>query len=264
VNIGGSSEPAAPVTVETYHSMQETLTVELSAKQEQFNAAMNLYNSKIRYRILAASVSIIIIALQLYLLSRIWPLSIGAGWQVLSILTAYLLTDFINGLVHMFMDNNDRYDSLAGPLIANFHLHHKIPLYKKNNLLIVYFTETGSKIWLVLYLLTVLYFQAMFEVDSTVLYTLVYIGILSSVAEVSHYLCHSSTSATAGFLGDIGLLLSKRHHAKHHLQDNNNYAFLNGFTDPLLNRIAAAWYKGYKNNTDLHYANYVGVDSEKR
>lgn len=104
----------------------------------------------------------------------------------------------------------------------------------------------------------------MFEVEATVFHTLVYIGILSSVAEVSHYLCHSSTSAVADFLGKVGLLLSKHHHAKHHLRDNCNYAFLNGFTDPLLNRIAAAFCKGYKNNTDLHYANYISEDSENR
>ena len=225
---------------------------------------MELYNSKIRYKMLGMLVSIICISLQLYLLYRIWPQSIGTGLQVLSLLAAYLLTDFINGLVHMFMDNNDRYDSLAGPLIANFHQHHKIPQYKKKNLLIVYFSETGSKIWLVAYLLFVFFILEIVEVDSTVVYTLVYVGILSSVAEVSHYLCHSSTSTMAGFLGSIGLLLSKRHHARHHLQDNCNYAFLNGCTDPLLNRIAATLCRGYKNNSDLHYANYVSLDLENR
>ncbi len=260
---GAKTTGQAPAA-KTSNTLLETFTLELLAKQEQFNIAMELYNSKIRYKILGISVSIIIISLQLYLLNRIWPQPIGAGLQVLSILTAYFLTDFINGLVHMFMDNNDRYDSLAGPLIANFHLHHKVPQYKKNNLFIVYFTETGSKVWLVVYLLFVYFIPNMVDVDSTVLYTLVYVGILSSVAEVSHYLCHTSTSTIAGFLGSFGLLLSKRHHARHHLQDNCNYAFLNGFTDPLLNRIATAFCKGYKNNSDLHYANYVGVDSEKR
>jgi sterol desaturase/sphingolipid hydroxylase (fatty acid hydroxylase superfamily) len=103
-----------------------------------------------------------------------------------------------------------------------------------------------------------------FEVDPIVSYTLVYIGILSSFAEVSHYLCHTSTSALAGFLANIGLLLSKRRHARHHLEDNSNYAFLNGFTDPLLNLIAARFYKGYKHHTDLHYVNYSCADSESR
>lgn len=237
--------------------------MELRNKQEQFNVAIGLYNSKIRYKSLGVSVSIIIISLQFYLLSWILSQPIGADRQALSVLTAYFITDFINGLVHMFMDNNDRYDSLAGPLIANFHMHHKIPQYKKHNLFIVYFIESGSKIWLVGYLLLLFAIKEMYEVDSTVFHTLVYIGILSSVAEVSHYLCHSSCSTVAVFFGNIGLLLSKHHHARHHMQDNCNYGFLNGFTDPLLNQIASAFCKGYKNNTDLHYANYISVDSSR-
>jgi sterol desaturase/sphingolipid hydroxylase (fatty acid hydroxylase superfamily) len=240
------------------------MTLELSAKQKQFNAAMERYTSKSRYRILGISVSIINVALQSYLLCRCWPHSIGAGRQLLALFTAYLLADFINGLVHMYMDNNDCYDSLAGPLIANFHLHHKIPQYKRNNLLVVYFNETGSKVWLVGYLLLVAFILFMYKVTPTVSYTLVYIGILSSVAEVSHYLCHSSTSTVAGWLGNSGLLLSKRHHARHHLQDNRDYAFLSGVTDPLLNRIAAFFYQGYKHNSDLHFAGYAGVDNEVR
>ena len=164
----------------------------------------------------------------------------------------------------MFMDNNDRYDSPAGPLIANFHLHHKVPQYKSYNLPAVYFIESGSKIWLAGYLLAVLLLCRGPGVDPVVLHLLLYTGILSSVAEVSHYLCHSSTSAVAGLLGNSGLLLSKRHHAKHHLQDNCNYAFLNGVSDPLLNMLASACCKGYKQNTDLHYSNYTDPDMDVR
>jgi sterol desaturase/sphingolipid hydroxylase (fatty acid hydroxylase superfamily) len=230
--------------------------VQLTPKQEQFNVAMELYTTKIRYRVLGLSVSIINISVQCLLLYRVWPLSIGAVQQVIALFVAYLLTDFINGLVHMYMDNNDRYESIDGPLIANFHLHHRTPQYRQNNLLAVYFTESGSKVWLVGYLLLVLSIQNVFAIHPVVSYTLVYIGILSSVAEVSHYLCHSSTSALAGFLAGCGLLLSKRHHARHHLQDNCSYAFLNGFSDPLLDRIAAVLCRGYKQRSDLHYACY--------
>jgi len=238
--------------------------MELSAKQEQFKRAMERYNTGIGYAVLGRAVSSIIISLQLYLLLRIWSQSIGVYWQVFALLAAYLLTDFMNGLVHMYMDNNDAYDSLFGPLIANFHLHHKVPLYRKSNLLMVYFTESGSKLWLVFYLLGVVALQGRFEMNAPLLYVLVYTGILSSVAELSHYLCHTSRSSLARFLASSGLLLAKRHHAEHHLHDNKNYAFLNGCTDPLLNRIAAACCKGYKNNTDLHYATYAGMDGEER
>jgi hypothetical protein len=41
------------------------------------------------------------------------------------------------------------------------------------------------------------------------------------------------------------------------MQDNVSYAFLNGLTDPLINHIASRFYRGYKQNTDLHYATYV-------
>ena len=54
-----------------------------------------------------------------------------------------------------------------------------------------------------------------------------------------------------------GILLSKRHHAVHHLRDNISYAFLNGVSDPLINAIAARFSRGYKQHTDLHYAAYL-------
>jgi len=238
--------------------------VELSPQQLRFNAAMERYNSSGRYKFFGVAVSIMNLSLQGWLLYSTWPHRIGAARQIIAIICAYLVTDFINGLVHIYMDNNDRYDSLAGPLIASFHLHHKIPRYKKNNLLIVYFNESGSKVWLVGFLAAVALLSEVAAVDQTVMYVLVYTGILSSIAEVSHYLCHSSTSPTAMFLARIGLLLSKHHHAGHHLLDNTNYAFLNGFTDPLLNLMAATFYRGYKQNTDLHYSHYTVPDIESR
>jgi hypothetical protein len=238
--------------------------VTLLQKQQQFNTAMERYHSRKFYRGLTRAVSVINTTLQLYLLCRIWSYSIGAVWQIFVLLAAYLAADFINGLVHMFMDNNERYDSFAGPFIANFHLHHKTPQYRKNNLLVVYFNENGSKIWLVPYLMAVSVGQLVFTPDPVVVHLLVYIGIFSSVAEVSHYLCHSSTSPLSMFLGTIGVLLSKKHHAEHHLNDNTHYAFLNGWTDSLLNLIALRCYKGYKETSDLHFAGYFGENSKNR
>jgi sterol desaturase/sphingolipid hydroxylase (fatty acid hydroxylase superfamily) len=162
------------------------------------------------------------------------------------------------------MDNNDNYDSLAGPLIANFHLHHKTPLYKKNPLIVVYFMETGSKVWLVGYLTSVVFMLYMLPINPIVAHVYVYTGILSSVAEVSHYLCHTSSMPLTQVLAKCGLLLSKRHHAHHHLEDNSNYAFLNGFSDPVLNVIAKRFYPGYKTTTDRHFACYDSGSADSR
>jgi hypothetical protein len=162
------------------------------------------------------------------------------------------------------MDNNENYESIAGPLIANFHLHHKTPKYRDNNLFIVYFNETGSKIWLVFYLTVLAVLFHVPDINPVLLYMLTYIGILSSIAEVSHYLCHNSNSAVVKFLIRIKLLLSKKEHARHHVKDNVSYTFLNGLTNPLVDYIAKMFFAGYKNKTDLHYARYSGSGTPRR
>ena len=164
----------------------------------------------------------------------------------------------------MYMDNNENYESIAGPLIANFHLHHKKPRYKDSMILLVYFNETGSKVWLVLYLSIVVILLSLNLVHPVLAYTLTYIGILSSVAEVSHYLSHNGKSSVVRLLGKLRILLPIRYHARHHLQNNISYAFLNGITDPLIDLIAAKMYAGYKLTTDRHYEKYTGVGSKNR
>jgi hypothetical protein len=236
----------------------------LELKQEEFNSGMKLYESREGYKLFGIFVAISNISLQIYILSRALTLAIGFWWQIASVIAAYLITDFINGLVHLYMDDNDNYESLAGPLIANFHLHHRTPRYQDNNLLAVYFNETGSKIWLVFYLAAVAVLFHLPHNNPVLLYTMTYIGLLSSMAEVSHYLCHNSNSAVAMFLMRIKLLLPKREHAKHHLEDNVSYTFLNGATNPLVDFIAKMFSAGYKNKTDLHYAKYLGSDVPRR
>jgi hypothetical protein len=232
--------------------------MKLELKQKQFNAAMELYEGRKRYKLFGRLVSVINILLQIYILLLALALSIGFWRQLAAIVAAYLITDFINGLVHVYMDDNDNYESLAGPLIANFHLHHRTPRYEDNNLFVVYFNETGSKVWLIFYLLAVVILFHLPGLNNVLLCTLAYTGILSSIAEVSHYLCHNSNSKFVMSLMRIQVLLSKREHAKHHLQDNQSYTFLNGLTNPLVDLIAKVFYVGYKHKTDLHYATYSG------
>ncbi len=238
--------------------------LDLQLQQKQFNSAMYKYTSRKIYKLFGKLVSVVNVSFQIYLLYLITQISISAFWNVNAFFAAFILTDFVNGLVHMIMDNTAGYNSIAGPLIANFHLHHKKPMYKKSPILFVYFNETGAKVWLVGYLFIVSLILSFSNPNPVAAYILVYVGILSSVAEVSHYLCHTSDSGIFMFLSKIGVFLSKQHHAKHHLKDNTNYAFLNGCTDPLINLIAGKFYKGYKETTDCHFAQYTGEGSENR
>jgi len=217
------------------------IDLDLAEKQHQFNAAIERYNTRAGYKLFNIAVSSVNISLQIWLLWQLRTVPISAAGQAAALLISWLLADFV----------------------ANFHLHHKIPRYTPRSLPVVYFIETGFKVWLAPFLVVTALLAGSSWLPPLLLHILVYSGILSSVAEVSHYLCHNSVSPLAMLLGDCRLLLSKKHHAVHHLQDNVSYAFLNGLTDPLLNPIARRFFRGYKQNTDLHFATYT-MDGESR
>ena len=239
-----------------------TTEADLILKRRQFAAAMVKFRSDAWYQHFGLMVSATNVSLQAILLLRLFWSPLGFGFQVLALAVGYLAADFLNGLVHLVMDGYEDYTSLAGPLVANFHLHHRTPRYTPHHLAAIYFLESGSKIWLVVFLGLTLAFSGW--LPAFALHLLVFTGVLSSVAEVSHYLCHTSNSRVAKVLAAGGLFLSKRHHAKHHQGDNTHYAFLNGFTDPLLNLIAKKYSRSYKRGTDQHYADFIDPSAESR
>ncbi len=236
----------------------------LKRKQKEFNKAMDLYNGSFFYKNFNKLVSFLIIISQVLVAFHIFYLNIHFFYIMLYILTSYLLADFLNGLIHMYMDHNSSYSSIIGPFIASFHLHHLKPRYKTRNVLLVYFFESGSKYWLlVLYIIIIV--LNYFNLINSHLYLLVALfGFFSAFAEVSHYLCHNSKSKFVLAFQKCRIILPRKHHNLHHRKDNINYAFLNGVTDPIINFIAKKIYKGYKNNTDLHYLKYIGKNSDNR
>ncbi len=229
------------------------ILADIPSKQAQFNAALTRYEHEFIYKRIGPLVSATNVGLQGLLIYLAWPQALGWRGQLLAVALAALAADFINGLMHMVVDNDDRYDTVAGPLIAAFHLHHKVPTYRIRPLPLVYFNESGSKIWLVVFLAGAASLIAAGISPPPFSWFLAYVGIWSSVAEVSHYMCHVPQSGSARWLQRSGLFVSRQHHSLHHSQDNQNYAFLNGLTDPLLNVIARNLYRGYKNTTDQHY-----------
>lgn len=236
---------------------------EITYKQQEFNKAMWKFHNNKAYQLTYKVVSYLNVSLQVILFYILFTLVIPLPWIIFIFLVAYFITDFINGLVHLYMDNNDSYNSFFGPFIASFHLHHKTIEYKKSNIFSIYFNESGTKFWLVIYLLFVIFLSFM-QINHILLSVLILVGILSSVAEVSHYLCHNSNSKVVKLLQILGLLLRKSKHKKHHKYDNVQYAFLNGMSDILIDKIAKKLYMGYKENSDKHYETYVGKDTTNR
>ena len=228
-----------------------------------FNRAMKKYHQDKKYQQTYRVVSVLNVAMQFYLFTLLFSLHFTWYGFIGIFLLSYFITDFINGYVHMYMDNNQKYDSLFGPFIASFHLHHKTPNYREFPIYRIYFNESGSKFWLVPFLLVTIVLS-LFSVNDYLLLSLIFIGILSSVAEVSHFLCHNSQSKIVLFLQKIKLLLPMKHHLRHHQKDNQSYAFLNGTSDFLLDRVAKRFYNGYKEHSDLDATMYKGEDTGNR
>ncbi len=118
--------------------------------------------------------------------------------------------------------------------------------------------------WLAGMMMMIIAVNQFIEINSVLLHMICYFSIFSVLAEVAHYLCHSPYNRTAELLQKAGLLLNRKHHGRHHLEDNVNYAFLNGMSDGLINFIAKTFYRGYKNNTDRHFDLYTGGDTSNR
>lgn len=225
-------------------------------KQVQFDAAMQRYDGGWAYLFFNKVVSWLNISLQIFLLILAVRLDIGLQWHIFAVVVAFVLADLVSGLVHLYMDHNDHYASIVGPFIAAFHLHHDTPRYTDRSLIHVYVDESGSKQWLVVFLL-VLSFLFIFTATSPVLLCIgAYFAFFSSISEVSHYLCHNSRAKPVRLLQRLWILLPKKHHMQHHRIDNVNYAFLNGMSDPLINWIARNFFRGYRSGTELHTALY--------
>lgn len=230
-------------------------------KTLEFKIAMDKYNKHYIYNKFGLLISSLVVSMQIlciYDLSYNINVDISIIAVCIILINSYILTDFINGIIHMYMDNNTNYKSIFGPFIAAFHIHHQQLSYKQKNPFLVYFAESGSKFWLAAYLIILIYLQNKIDINFYINLLLVTIGIFSSFAELSHYWCHNASidNKTILQLQKARILLSKTHHAKHHTKDNINYAFLNGITDPIINIIAKYLYKGYKNNSDLHVLAY--------
>ncbi len=235
----------------------------INTKQISFNLAMKKYHEKKRYGYIYFLVSFFNVTMQFYLLSVLFTLNFEWYSFLVIFLLAYFLTDFINGYVHLYMDNNHNYEGIIGPFVASFHLHHRHPTYRDFSVVRIYFNESGTKFWLVVFLFLTILLSFM-EINTYVLMTLILIGILSSMAEVSHFLCHNGQSRTVLFLQQRGVLLSMEHHKKHHEEDNQSYAFLNGMSNFFLDKIANKFYVGYEKHADLHAKAYKGEDTKNR
>ncbi|MEK7394435.1 MAG: hypothetical protein AAB214_17905 [Fibrobacterota bacterium] len=174
----------------------------LVRKQMEFLGAIERYESVPVYKFLGFLTSSANVAMQAWLLVLTMGVRSGMWLDAAPFLAAVLVADFVNGVVHLAMDHASGYDCAIGPIVANFHMHHRISVYRRRNLFLVYFRESGFKFRLP--------------------------RLVGAVR------CRPVQVAPL------------------RAEDNLNYAFLNGWSDPVINWIAKLCHGGCKRTTDLH------------
>ena len=147
-------------------------------KVSEFSSAIEKYNTFSLYTEFETILAIVVVALQaLSMINLVQTYHFqGRASLIFVLILAYLVTDFFNGLVHMIVDNNTNYTSKVGPFIAAFHMHHHTLKYKEKHALKIYFTESGHKFWLVIYLILLTSSQKYMTLDSNLNLGLVAFG----------------------------------------------------------------------------------------
>jgi hypothetical protein len=240
------------------------MSASLEEKQAQFNAAMERYERLPWFRWITRLTSLANVGLQAATATLLVWQPIGIVAHSFALVSAFVLADLVNGWVHLHMDNSDEYGTFTGPFYAAFHLHHRTPRYRIRPIWRVYYEESGSKVWLAVVEAALFLSVRVKWLDPRLSHLVLYFAVLSCVAEVSHYLCHVPPTPWGRWLGRTGILLSPKYHGRHHREDNVQYAFLNGMSDPVLDWIAKRYYSGYKSTTDLHFARYYGTGTVNR
>lgn len=234
--------------------MEIPRTPDLQRQKERqaCHLALDRFHREAAYSWLGRAVSAAVLTGQAWLLGLSLQRPTGVWTGLLCGVGALFLADLINGLVHLWMDHRAHYSGWTGPLTAAFHLHHARLRYEEKPLWRVYAHESGFKLWLPPVILLIILMDKWLTLPAPLL-RLAALGVIcSSLAELSHFLCHNREGTWVRVLVKCGLLLDKKRHLRHHRLDNVSYAFLNGWSNPIIDAWAARFFNGYKDGTDRH------------
>jgi len=167
--------------------------------------------------------------------------------SIFNLLQLIYISDFVSGLLHIFLDDYKGENPYIKPHALGFQNHHKNPKEFTERPIFTVFTETGQSV--LLFNILNSYFLSF--------YFLIFTGLIN-IVQLSHYQAHCINHNTFSkpvsdvfiFLQKYGLILSTDSHSKHHQTYDNNFCILTGWANPLLNRYYKLA-KSPENNNNL-------------
>ena len=201
--------------------------------------------------------------------SGFWLPSFVQG--TIEVLVGMYLLDLISGIVHLYLDyqevkdkklrlhvetsipgvekfeENDDLFKKATPMdqyLWNFHVHHDAPYPSKDSEFELVM-QIVRPLFLPLCGFIALYrFGYMSDTTARILFGALSMGPLM---QKFHFLAHArnhgvltdkdTVGAILCFMQDVGLILSPKEHRRHHEEFDCNFCIVNGWANPLLNRV---------------------------
>ena len=237
----------------------------LTEKQQQFNNAMEKYEKMPVYVWVGHTTSFINVGCQVFLGWMVIKQPVGPFLQILTFAASYILADFVNGLVHMYMDYKpckpgtglkdlyfwegprdsaefharqaQVYARISGfeRIVYDFKKHHPFPdLLGRHSFLHL---MKGPTFLLALPLSLVLnvVFLALQPPAWLLVGTVVFL-LGSSMTQALHGALHRDDVGLAlCLMRRTGLVMSRRAHQLHHDTLTQDFAVINGWANPLVN-----------------------------
>jgi hypothetical protein len=167
---------------------------------------------------------------------------------ITSIISGLYLADLIQGLIHLFMDNNKFENKFIKDITDDFKRHHITPtcILQENNIALLKQTS------IVPGPLCAILFNSLNNTRKKHILTQIICIYALHLSQLTHKYAHYMNHATdkqkkdklgkfLQFLQDYNITISAAAHKKHHKAKLNdvNFCIINGWANPLLNEIVA-------------------------
>lgn len=176
---------------------------------------------------------------------------INIKYLILTLFISLYISDLFTGLVHIFLDNYKGNNKFIKPFAISFQKHHDDPKSLNNLPFFEIIWGTSNFFFIPFAFLIFNKFILLKNLNNTIKYIIFFEIIFcffSSFSQITHTLCHKMNHASPiqknkktyrilNFLQKNNIILNPIKHKIHHKYLDINYSILNGWSNPLLNKI---------------------------
>lgn len=159
---------------------------------------------------------------------------------LLQLILAFLVADFLSGIVHWFQDNYLDY-CVDIPFLSVIAKENEMHHYYPRTMLLYPFWETiWHSCYVVIVGVAVFYFTLpprAWKTYAVFLYTLIFVSIFSNLMHKYSHMRPCETNVLIRFCQAVGLLQSHEYHSVHHKTSDRRFCVISQYVNPFLDAL---------------------------